>query len=152
MGKKSPHYLTIKVKGKPFVYMVSKVLYKDKKGRFAKFNPRRKLRVEVYVSSEVIDKRSNKIVLKNKLVRKHSLGFAKRKKPTTVEHIKKNILKKVVKSKGQLRITKVDGLFKFVSDHMVKNTSKKKGVKTIHFDKGSLHEYFKAFESSLSDH
>jgi len=151
MGKKSPRYVEIKVKGKPFTYMVSEIVYRDKRGRFAKFNPRRKLRVEVYAIAEVVDKKTTKRVLKKRLIRKHSLGFAKRKHPTTITHIKKHILKKALKSRGQLRVTMVDGLFKFVSDKIVpKNVKKRKGVKTIKFHKGSLDGYFKAFEASLS--
>lgn len=150
MGTKSPRYLELKVKGQPFVYMVTKVIYKDKKGRFSKFVSGKKLRVEVYAEAEVVDKKTGKLTLHNRLIRKHSLGYAKRKNPTTIEHIKKNILRKARKSRGSIRLKKINGIFKFVSDKMVTRKKRGKGVHTVKIKRGVLDGYFKTFEASLS--
>lgn len=157
MARKTTRYTELKIKGQPFVYSISIIRYRDKKGHFAKFNPRRKLKVEVYGKREVYDKRKSIVVVKEKLIRKHSLGFAKRKKATTKEHIEKLIERKATKAKGRLEVKVIDGLKVFLSVPQ----SKRKGKAQVRRVKipwwtipsqdieKELDERLETFESSL---
>lgn len=142
MGKKSPHYVTITVKGKPFAFSLNHVIYRDKLGRFAKFNSRRKLKVEVYAKTEAVSKKTGQIVQKIRRINKYTLGFAKRKKPTTLKSISRKAFKSVVQHKGKL--VKIDGLYKFVYPGQM---PKSKNV--VKIKKGVFNEYFKTFQASL---
>jgi hypothetical protein len=153
MGRKSARYFEGKIKGKPFVYQVSTIKYRDKKGRFAKFNPRRKLKLEVYARTEKVDKATSKLVQHEQQIRKYSVGFAKRKKRVTIEQVENRIARKAKKSKGSIQERFVNGMRVFISGILNKKEKKAKKVKVPwwlvkerHIEK-ELDEYAKSLDN-----
>lgn len=127
MARKSSRYFEAKIKGRPVIYQVSSIKYRDKKGRFAKFDTRRKLSAEVYAKSEKVDKATHKLVLHERKIKKWSLGYAKRKKPVTKESVEKRLATKVKKSKGSLEEKILHGMKVFI--YITKKVKKVKQIK-----------------------
>lgn len=132
MGKKSPRYVEIRIKGQSFSFQVLRIQYRDSKGRLSKFDKRKKLSMEVIAEREVIDKKTNKKVLKPIKVDKYSTGLKKRKNNITVQQVEKRIQASLFKLRKQVTLEEsLEGRVKFT--YTYKKGSRrghKKSVKT----------------------
>ena len=116
-GKKQRlvRYLEVKVKREPVVYQVSAIRYRDKHGKLSKFKKGKLLKVEILAKKTVYDKKRKKWVEINRVIRKHSLKLAKRKKPVTIAATNKRIMRKANKHKHSLGVIMDGGIVRFIS-------------------------------------
>lgn len=153
MGRKL-RYIEVRVKGQPLIYQVSRIQYRDKKGRLSKFSPNKFLKVEVIAKREVVDKKTSRTVLRERIIQKHSLGYAKRKKPVTVAATNIRIQKKAQKHKTSLMTIFENGSIKFMSGLFTPlKAKKKKGVRKVKIKlRGSKRERSRTRKNSVQKH
>lgn len=108
-------YLEVKNKREPVVYQVSKIRYRDSKGRLSKFVKGKKLSVEILAKKTVFDKKQDKWVQVDRVIKKHGLRLAKRKRSVTIAKTNKRLLRKADKHKHKLGVIMDGGIVRFIS-------------------------------------
>ena len=152
MGRKL-RYVEVRLKGQPLIYQVSRIQYRDKKGRLSKFSPKKILRVEIIAKREVVDKKTSRTVLRERVIQKHGLGFAKRKKPVTIEMTNARIQRKAEQHKQSMMTVFEDGAVKFMSGLFSSLKGKrKKGMRKVKIKlKGSKRENRRTRKNSVQN-
>lgn len=113
--KRYVRYLEIKYKHEPVVYQVSAIRYRDKNGKISKFKKGKKLSVEILAKKKLFDKKQGKWVEVNRVIRKHGLKLAKRKRPVTIDATNKRIIRKAKKNRKGQTVIMDGGIIRFIS-------------------------------------
>ncbi len=111
--KKKVRYATAKQGNEEFSFKVRSIRYRDSKNRIVKFTTKKRLKVEIMMSTRVRSLKTGKMTSKLTKMRSYSLPLRKRKRPVSIEETEKRIRKRAFKNKKSLRETIEDGKVKF---------------------------------------
>lgn len=125
-------YLETQKNRETFSFHVTRIEYRDAKGRVSKFSKGKRLSIRAFVSREVFNKKRHRYEQQEKLMKKYSLPLRVRKKEPSIEQFNSRIKKRLAKEQKTLLMVMEEGITRFTYTFVKK--------KKTHRKKGSIRE------------